>query len=187
MNIEERLNLLGYGTSSLITSHGKILCIVYTIIGLTFALFLQQILHRKIVTYVYRTIYQLAIHRSMIYYFTKHRSYSLAFSLVILSIILFIIIIPTLLLHRIYAPKWSLIELTYFLVTTNHLIGFGDYMPCGDLSGSNRSRCAMIMAGKYVIIRRQLLISVLLSLCPHSSINCEYTYSYVLYISAKKT
>lgn len=112
------------------------------------AIFLQQIFHRKLVTILYQIIYQLAIDRSMIFYFTKHRSYFLSFSLVILSILFFLIIIPTLMLHQIYAPDWSLIELAYFLVTTNHLIGFGDYMPCRDLYGTSRSRCATIMSGK---------------------------------------
>lgn len=186
MNNREMFRLLGYGSPSLITSYGKILCIVYTIIGLTFALFLQQILHRKLVMYFYRNIHQLAIHRSMIYYFTKHRSYSLSFSFVIFSMIFFLIIIPTLLVHRIYASSWSLIELAYFLVTTNHLIGFGDYMPCGDLYGSSRSQCAMIMAGRFPN-RSDRTDDLLFSVCHPSSIDCEYAYSYVLYISAKKS
>ena len=112
------------------------------------AILLQRIFHRKLVTIFYQIIYQLAINRSMIVYFTKHRSYLLSFSLIILSIILYLIIIPTLILRHLYAPDWSLIELAYFLITTNHLIGFGDYMPCRDLHGTSRSLCATIMSGR---------------------------------------
>ena len=112
------------------------------------AILLQRIFHQKLVTNFYQIIYHLAINRSMIFYFTKHRSYFLSFSLIILSIIFYLITIPTLILRHIYAPDWSLVELAYFLITTNHLIGFGDYMPCRNLHGTSRSRCATIMSGK---------------------------------------
>ncbi|CAF2485804.1 unnamed protein product [Rotaria sp. Silwood2] len=59
-----------------------------------------------------------------------------------------------------YVPKWSLIELTYFAVTTNHLIGFGDLMPCSDLYGESRSTCTIILT-IYVII--QVLVGSILS------------------------
>ncbi len=50
-----------------------------------------------------------------------------------------------------YVPQWSIIDLTYFTVTTNHLIGFGDLMPCSDLYGQSRSKCATIMSGRFNI------------------------------------
>jgi len=84
----------------------------------------------------------------MIYYSTKSRSYFVSFLFVISIIIFFFIIIPTLFIHKIYVPQWSIIELTYFVVTTNHMIGFGDSMPCNDLYGQSRSKCAMIMTSK---------------------------------------
>jgi hypothetical protein len=142
-------NWLGYGTPSLITPYGKILCIIYTIIGLIFALFFQQILHRRLVPPLYDIIFQLAINRYMIYYSTKHRSYVVSFLCVIFLIIFVFIIIPTLIIHKMYVPQWSLIELTYFLVTTNHMIGFGDFMPCNNFHGLYRSNCAMFIAGKF--------------------------------------
>ena len=111
------------------------------------ALFFQQILHRRLIPILYKFIFRLAIDRHMVYYFKKQRSYLLAFLLVIFSIIDVFIIIPTLIVHSIYVPQWSLIELTYFLVTTNHMIGFGDFMPCSDLYGSDRSTCATFIAG----------------------------------------
>jgi hypothetical protein len=151
MNLIETFHWLGYGTPSLITSYGKILCIIYTIIGLILALFFQQILHRRLIPNLYNIIFQLAINRHMIYYSTKHRSYFISFLLMIFSIIFIFIIIPTLIIHHIYVPQWSLIELTYFLITTNHMIGFGDFMPCSDLHGSYRSKCAMIIAGKFYL------------------------------------
>ncbi|CAF1243887.1 unnamed protein product [Adineta ricciae] len=61
-------------------------------------------------------------------------------------------IIPTLIIHSIYVPQWSLVELTYFAITTNHLIGLGDLVPCVDLYGQTRSTCAMIIT-VYVIIQ----------------------------------
>ena len=92
-------------------------------------------------------IFQFAINRHVIYYSTKHRSYLLSFLMVVGLIIVVFIVLPTLFIHHMYVPEWSLIELTYFLVTTNHMIGFGDLMPCSDLHGTNRSKCAMIMSG----------------------------------------
>ena len=139
--------MLGYGTRSLITPYGKFLCIIYTIIGLSFALLFQQILHRWLISMVDEIIFQLAINRRMIYYSAKHRNYRLSFLVVVSLIILVFIVIPTVFIHRMYVPKWSLIELTYFLVTTNHLIGFGDLVPCTDMYGTNRSKCAMIITG----------------------------------------
>lgn len=50
-----------------------------------------------------------------------------------------------------YVPKWSLVELTYFAFTTNYLIGFGDLMPCSDLHGQSRSKCAVILSSKLLI------------------------------------
>jgi len=68
-----------------------------------------------------------------------------------------------LIIYNLYVPKWSLIELIYFLITTNHLIGFGDLMPCSDLYGQSRSKCAMIMT-IYVIIQ-VLTASILSHMC----------------------
>ncbi len=113
------------------------------------ALFLQTILHRRLMPILYKFIFRLAIDRHMTYYFTKQRSYLIAFLFVIFAIIYVFIIIPTVIVYSIYVPQWSFIELTYFLVTTNHMIGFGDFMPCSDLYGSDRSNCAMFIAGKY--------------------------------------
>lgn len=47
-----------------------------------------------------------------------------------------------------YVPKWSLVQLTYFAVTTNLVIGFGDLMPCSHLYGQSRSICSIILASK---------------------------------------
>ncbi len=87
----------------------------------------------------------------MIYYSTKYRSYFVSFLLVIFVIIFFFIIIPTLFIYNTYVPQWSFIELIYFVVTTNHLIGFGDLMPCNDLYGQSRSRCAIIITSRFNI------------------------------------
>ncbi|CAF3445148.1 unnamed protein product [Rotaria sp. Silwood1] len=69
-------------------------------------------------------------------------------------------IIPTLFIYYMYVSKWSFIELIYFAITTNHLIGFGDLMPCSDLYGQNRSICTLILT-IYVII--QVLVASILS------------------------
>ncbi|CAF4926908.1 unnamed protein product [Rotaria magnacalcarata] len=154
------LAIISYGTPNLITSYGKIICIVYTGIGLVFALLFQQIIHRQFVPIFYQIIFQLAINRHITYYFTRYRSFLASFLLVTCIMVLFWIIIPTLLIHHIYVPKWSLVELTYFAVTTNHLIGFGDLMPCSDLHGQSRSRCAIVLS-IYVIF--QVLVASILS------------------------
>ncbi len=141
----------GYGTPNLITSYGKILCIIYTVIGLILALLFQQILHCRLIPTLYAIIFQFATNRQMIYYTKKHRSYFVSFLIVIFSIIFVFIIIPMLIIHYMYVPQWSIIDLTYFTVTTNHLIGFGDLMPCSDLYGQSRSKCATIMTGRFNI------------------------------------
>ncbi len=141
----------GYGTPNLITSYGKILCIIYTVIGLILALLFQQILHCRLVPTLYAIIFRFATNRQMIYYTKKHRSYFVSFLIVIFSIIFVFIIIPMLIIHYMYVPQWSIIDLTYFTVTTNHLIGFGDLMPCSDLYGQSRSKCATIMTGRFNI------------------------------------
>ena len=63
----------------------------------------------------------------MIYYSKKSRSYFISFLFINFLIIFIFIIIPTLFIYNIYVPQWSLIELAYFLVTTNHMIGFGEF------------------------------------------------------------
>ncbi len=146
--ILQLFHLSGYGTPNLITPYGKIICIIYTMIGLIFAILFQQIVHRKLIPNLYAIVYQLAINRHMIYYSTKSRSYFVSFLIVIFLITFLFIIIPTLFVYNIYVPQWSLIQLTYFAVTTNHMIGFGDFMPCSDLYGQSRSNCAIIMTSK---------------------------------------
>lgn len=142
---------LGYGSPNLITPYGKIFCIIYTLFGFIFALLFQQILHRKLIPKLYEIIYQFAINRYIIYYSTKSRSYLTSFLLIIFIIIFFFIIIPTLFIHSMYVPQWSLIDLTYFTVITNHLIGFGDFMPCHDLNGESRSNCSIVLTSKSII------------------------------------
>ncbi|CAF1426220.1 unnamed protein product [Adineta steineri] len=149
-----------YGTTNLITPYGKILCIIYTIIGFIFALLFQQILHRRLIPFFYDIIFQTAINRSVIYYSKKSYSFIVSFLFITLLIAVFFIIIPTLLIHSIYVPQWSFVQLTYFAVTTNHLIGFGDLTPCVDLYGQTRSTCAIIIT-IYVII--QVLTAGILS------------------------
>ncbi|CAF0859374.1 unnamed protein product [Rotaria sordida] len=158
--ITSLITTVGYGAPNLITSYGKILCIIYTGIGLILASLFQQILHHQLIPIFYRIIFQLAMNRYIIYYFTRYRSFFVSFLLVTFLITLLFIIIPTLFIHNMYVPKWSLIELTYFAVTTNYLIGFGDLMPCSDLYGQSRSTCAIILT-IYVII--QVLAASILS------------------------
>ncbi len=136
-----------------------------------FALLFQKILHRQLIPYLYEIIYKLAINRHMIYYSTKSRSYFLSFLFVISIIIFFFIIIPTLFIHKIYVPQWSIIELTYFVVTTNHMIGFGDLMPCKNLYGQIRSKCAIIMTSRFKICIYLLYyyFPFVFSLCDSSS------------------
>jgi hypothetical protein len=165
----------GYGTPNLITSYGKILCIIYTIIGLIFALVFQQIVHRLLIPILYDIIAQLALNRSLIYHTTKYRSFLVSFLIITFLIAFIFLIIPTLIIHTVYVPEWSFIELTYFAVTTNHLIGFGDFMPCGNLFGQSRSSCAMIMTSKHRIFLYLFLYFSFFSLCNHSSPYCEYS------------
>ena len=97
---------------------------------------------------IFRSIDRLSLHPHLIRNVSKYRSFSLAFAFTFCSIALVFIVVPTLILHHLYVPHWSLIELTYFTITTNHLIGFGDLMPCADLHGQNRSTCSTIMTSK---------------------------------------
>jgi len=169
------LPLSGYGTTNLITSYGKILCIIYTIIGLIFALLFQQILHRQFIPIFYEIIFRIAINRYIIYYSKKSRSLFLSFLFVTFLITFFFIIIPTLFIHYIYVPQWSFIELTYFAVTTNYMIGFGDLTPCTNLYGQTRSTCAMIITGRIKISFSFILSYLLFSLCDYSSAYCWYS------------
>ena len=139
---------LGYGTPNLITAYGKIVCIVYTSIGLILALLFQQILHRRLVPVLFEMIFRLSLCPRIVASSSKRRSYLLSFLLVTFLLTFVFLILPSLILRQTYVPQWSLIELTYFAVTTNQMIGLGDLMPCSDLQGQSRSSCTMIVTGK---------------------------------------
>lgn len=169
------------------TSYGRTVCIFYTTFGLIMALVLQQILHRLLIPIIYNLIGRVAVSRYMMLYSTKQRSFSVAFLFVLLSICFIFVLIPTLFIYYKYAPQWSFIQLTYFLITTNHLIGFGDFMPCIPLHGQHRSNCAIIMTSKSNEQQQRIKMNLISSVCNCSSFNSEYSQSYVLDISYAKS
>ena len=113
-----------------------------------FALLFQRILHGRIIPVLYEIINQISFHPYILAHSSKTGNYRSAFLIVTIFIAFSFLLIPTLLIHRFFVPQWSWIELIYFAVTTNYLIGFGDLMPCSDLKGQSRSNCSIYMTSK---------------------------------------
>ena len=151
------------------TSYGRTVCIFYTTFGLIMALVLQQILHRLLIPIIYNLIGRVAVSRYIMLYSTKQRSFSVAFLFVLLSICFIFVLIPTLFIYY------------------NHLIGFGDFMPCIPLHGQHRSNCAIIMTSKSNEQQQRIKMNLISSVCNCSSFNSEYSQSYVLDISYAKS